>query len=175
MQAKLLNQAVPSPPSHSSPSPQSSSPTAPTPHIPLYDFSPSRIRSEQEQDRIIKTKLQQARAKQTRRSFLIQDNVLYKLIRRGSSYIRAIYMPSTLISELLGAHYDHHLSGHFSVHRTWTMLGDRYHWHRTKKTIVSYIRSYNQCSTFSVNRHKPPDFLQPIQSSNDVFQVLGMD
>ena len=44
-----------------------------------------------------------------------------------------------------------------------------------KETIVSYIRLCNQCSTFNVNRHRPPDFLQPIQPPNDIFQVLGMD
>ena len=28
-------------------------------------------------------------------------------------------MPSKLIPELLEAYHDHHLSGHFGVHRTW--------------------------------------------------------
>ena len=174
-QAKLLNQSVPSPPPHSPPSPQPSSLSACTAHTPLYDFSLSRIRSEQEQDPIIKTTLQQVRTKQTHRSFIIQDNIFYKLIRRDTSYIRTIYMPFKLVPELLEAHHNHHLSGHFGVHRTWTMLRDRYYWPRMKETIVSYIRSCNQCSTFNVNRHKPPGFLQPIQPPNDVFQVLGMD
>ena len=68
-------------------------------------------------------------------------------------------MPSKLVPELLEVYHDHHLSGHFGVHRTWTMLRDRYYWPRMKETIVSYIRSCNQCSTFNVNRHKPPSFL----------------
>ena len=91
----------------------------------MYDFSLSHIRCEQEQDPVIKTKLQQVRTKQTHRSFLIQDNILYKLIPHRTSYIRTIYMPSKLVPELLEAHHDHRLSGHFGVHRTWTMLRDR--------------------------------------------------
>jgi transposase InsO family protein len=67
------------------------------------------------------------------------------------------------------------LSGHFGVDRTWHQLQSKYYWPNMKNTIISYIRSCDQCSKFNVTRHKPSGSLQPISPPNDVFQILGMD
>ncbi|CAF2822920.1 unnamed protein product [Rotaria sp. Silwood2] len=108
-------------------------------------------------------------------SLIIKDNILYKLVNSGSTHIRAIYVPSTVISELLAAHHDHHLSGRFGVTHAWYMLRNRYYWPHMKETIVNYIQSCDKCSAVNVNRYEPPGFLQSVQPRDEVFQVLGMD
>ncbi|CAF3818057.1 unnamed protein product [Rotaria sp. Silwood1] len=162
--------------------PHSSTPIAPESTRPSpstsnqsYDFSLSRIRTEQNTDLNIQNILQQIRNERRYSSFLIQDDILYKLVRRDNTVLKLIYTPATLIPDLLTAYHDHPLSSHFGIARTWSQLRNTYYWPRMKETIISYIQSCDKCSKFNVNRRKPPGLLQPIQPPNDVFQILGMD
>ncbi|CAF1418148.1 unnamed protein product [Rotaria magnacalcarata] len=115
----------------------------------LYDFSLSRIRSEQAHDATI----QQIRNNRRYNSFILQAGILYKLVGRDDTTLKLVYASSRLIPELMAAYHDHPLSGQFGIGRTWP----------------------TKCSQFNVDRHKPPGFLQPMQPSNDIFQILGMD
>jgi len=141
----------------------------------LYDFSLSRIRTEQTADVNIQNIIQQIHNSRRYSSFTMQDDVLYKLVHRDNTVIKLIYTPAKLIPDLLNAYHDHPLSGHFGISRTWSQLRNAYYWPRMKETIMSYIKSCDKCSQFNVDRRKPPGFLQPIQPPNDVFQILGMD
>ena len=161
----------------SSLSPEPQSPRSPSSTADqLYDFSLPRMCSEQAHDAIIQQITQQIRNNRRYHSFIIQDGILYKLAFRGDTTIKLVYAPSKLIPELLAAYHDHPLlGGHFGIRRTWTMLRNLCYLPRMKDSIRSYIESCNKCSQFNVARHKFPEFLQSIQPSNDVFQVLGMD
>ncbi|CAF3900736.1 unnamed protein product, partial [Rotaria sp. Silwood1] len=169
-QAKLLAQ-----PRSSTPIALESTRSSPPTSTQSYDFSLSRIRTEQNTDLNIQNILQQIRNEHRYSSFLIQDDILYKLVRRDNTVVKLIYTPATLIPDLLTAYHDHPLSGHFGIARTWSQLRNTYYWPRMKETIMSYIKSCDKCSKFNVNRRKPPGLLQPIQPPNDVFQILGMD
>ncbi|CAF1044149.1 unnamed protein product [Rotaria sordida] len=171
-QVKLLAQPLPSPPGILSK--QNTSSSSPSSNQ-LYDFSLSRMHSEQAQGLVIQKLIQQVRNKTCHQPFIIHRDILYKLARRGNTATKLLYSPSKLIPELLAAYHDHHLSGHFGVERTRLALKNIYFWPRMEEIITSYIQSCNQCSKFNVNRRKPPGLLQPIQPPNDVFQILGMN
>ncbi|CAF1317570.1 unnamed protein product [Rotaria sordida] len=169
LQAQLRSPSV-----HTSSTSQSTC-SSPSTANQLYDFSLSRIRSEQAHDVTIQQIIQQIRNNRHYESFIIQQGILYKLARRDDTTIKLVYAPSKLIPELMAAYHDHPLSGHFGTGRTWSTLRNTYYWPRMKDTITSYIKSCDKCSQFNVDRHKPPGFLQSIQPPNDVFQILGMD
>ncbi|CAF1472839.1 unnamed protein product, partial [Rotaria sordida] len=169
-QAKLL-----APPRSSTPIASESTCSSPSTSTQSYDFSLSRIRTEQHTDLNIQNIIQQIRNERRYSSFLIQDDILYKLVRRDNTVLKLIYTPATLIPDLLTAYHDHPLSGHFGIARTWSQLRNAYYWPRMKETIMSYIKSCDKCSKFNLDQRKPPGFLQPIQPPNDVFQILGMD
>ncbi|CAF4161880.1 unnamed protein product, partial [Rotaria sordida] len=171
-QVKLLAQPLPSPPGILSK--QNTSSSSPSSNQ-LYDFSLSRMHSEQAQGLVIQKLIQQVHNKTCHQPFIIHRDILYKLARRGNTATKLLYSPSKLIPELLAAYHDHHLSGHFGVERTRLALKNTYFWPRMEEIITSYIQSCNQCSKFNVNRRKPPGLLQPIQPPNDVFQILGMN
>ncbi|CAF3104286.1 unnamed protein product [Rotaria sp. Silwood2] len=175
-QAKLLAQPPLSPPTtlFNPNTPEPASSRSP-PSKQVYDFSLSRIHSEQDHDPVIQKIIQQVRHQTSHPSFILHHDILYKLVRRGNRNIKLLYAPSKLIPELLAAYHDHHLSGHFGVTRTWLALQHLYFWPRMKQIITSYIQSCDECSKFNVNRRKPPGLLQPIQPPTDVFQILGMD
>ncbi|CAF3452769.1 unnamed protein product, partial [Rotaria socialis] len=154
--------------------PQSSAPS-PTSEYLHFDFSLSRIRFEQEQDPVIQQIIQNLYNKSDKRNFTLKNNVLYKLVSHGLTNIKVIYVPSKLIPEILQSHHDHPLSGHFGVERTWFLLKNKYNWPHMRTMITSYIKSCEKCSKYSVDRHKPSGFLQPIEPPADVFQILGMD
>ncbi|CAF4119781.1 unnamed protein product [Rotaria sp. Silwood2] len=139
-QAKLLTQAPPSPPTisstpHASQNAPSSSPSSNQ----LYDFSLLRMRSEQGQDPAVQQIIQQVHNRTCHKSFIIQHDILYKLVRRGNTNIKLLYAPSTVIPGLLAAYHDHHLSGHFDVERTWLALKNTYFWPHMKELVTSYI------------------------------------
>ncbi|CAF1091833.1 unnamed protein product [Rotaria sordida] len=141
--------------STTSPSTCSSPPTANH----LYDFTLSRIRSEQAHDITIQQIIQQIRHNRHYASFIIHQDILYKLARRADTTIKLVYAPSNLIPELMAAYHDHPLSGHFGTGRTWSTLKNTYYWPSMKDTITSYIKSCDKCSQFNVDRHKPSGFL----------------
>lgn len=175
-QARRLDQSTSTLPPLTSPSNTSSSGASHiSPSTTLHDFSLSRMKSEQDQDPTIQKIIHHIHDKSNKQSFLIEHNLLYKLIRRGSTHIPLLYAPSSVIPELLAAYHDHQLSGHFGIARTWHTLKNFYFWPCMKQTITSYIQSCTQCSQFNVNHRKPPGFLQSIEPPNDVFQILGMD
>ncbi|CAF3953614.1 unnamed protein product [Rotaria sp. Silwood2] len=139
-QAKLLAQAPPSPQTisstpHASQNAPSSSPSSNQ----LYDFSLLRMRSEQGQDPAVQQIIQQVHNRTCHKSFIIQHDILYKLVRRGNTNIKLLYAPSTVIPGLLAAYHDHHLSGHFDVERTWLALKNTYFWPHMKELVTSYI------------------------------------
>ncbi|CAF3333046.1 unnamed protein product [Rotaria sp. Silwood2] len=175
-QSKLQAQPRSSSP-NASPTSTTSQSTCSSPPITtsLHDFSLSRIRSEQAQDVLIQEIIQRIRNNRRYESFIIQHDILYKLVSRDDTTIKLVYAPSKLIPEILTAYHDHPLSGHFGTGRTWSMLRNIYYWPRMKDTVTSYIKSCDKCSQFNVDRRKPPGFLQPIKPPNEVFQVLGMN
>ncbi|CAF3050663.1 unnamed protein product [Rotaria sp. Silwood2] len=122
-QAKLLAQPRSSPPI----APESTRSSPPT-STQSYDFSLSRIRTEQNTDLNIQNIIQQIRSERRYSSFLIQDDILYKLVRRDNAVLKLIYTPATLIPDLLTAYHDHPLSGHFGIARTWSQLRNTYYY-----------------------------------------------
>ncbi|CAF3331717.1 unnamed protein product [Rotaria socialis] len=104
--------------------------------------------------------------------FSLAPGIVYRLVGRDDTTIKLFYVPSKLIPDLMAAYHDHPLSGHFGIGHTWSTLRNTYYWSRMKDTIISYIKSCSKCSQFNVDQHKPPGFLQSIQPSNDVFQIL---
>ncbi|CAF4483513.1 unnamed protein product [Rotaria magnacalcarata] len=89
----------------------------------LYDFSLSRIRSEQAHDATI----QQIRNNRRYNTFILQAGILYKLVGRDDTTLKLVYASSRLIPELMAAYHDHPLSGQFGIGRTWPTLRNTYY------------------------------------------------
>ncbi|CAF4355389.1 unnamed protein product, partial [Rotaria sp. Silwood2] len=82
-QAKLLAQPIPPTSTHPSITTQQSSTSSLTSANLPYDFSLSRIRFEQEHDPVIRTIIQNIHNKQDNSTFILKNDVLYKLVSRG--------------------------------------------------------------------------------------------
>lgn len=175
-QAKLMDQPRSPDISNTSPSSIDRIPSADVPASPrTFDFSWNRIRREQTLDLSIQHIINKLQRTPQHQSFCFQIGILFKILNRNGRQLIVPYVPSSLIPELLHAHHDHPLSGHFGLLRTWNNLKNKYYWPNMKDVISQYIQSCQQCCQFNVSRQKPPGLLQPIAPPDDVFKIVGMD
>ncbi|CAF1570867.1 unnamed protein product, partial [Didymodactylos carnosus] len=140
-----------------------------------YDFSIARIQYEQQNDIVLQRKIKEVKNVPKSHAYDIKDDLFYKLLPRGGTKIKLLYIPLTMIEEILSAHHDHPLSGHFGVERTWENLRNKYYWPNMKQSVSNYIKSCPECSRFNIDRHKPSGLLQPIEPPAEIFQVLEID
>ena len=149
----------------------------------LKSFSSSRfdvnqIKIEQTKDPIIRKKVEEIQRNPTHGSFILQDDVVYKLMpmhRRSITKTKVIYVPSTMIGALLEAYHSDPLSGHFGTRRTFHKLKGKYWWPNMRDSIDQYIKSCLSCQQFNFNRIKKPGLLCPIETPEGPFQLIGID
>ena len=88
---------------------------------------------------------------------------------------KLIYLPSSMIDDLLQVYHSDPLSGHFGVQRTYLKIRNKYWWPNMKQSIIQYIQSCLPCQQYNVSRTKKPGRLQPIPPPEGPFQLIGMD
>ena len=137
-----------------------------------------RFKLEQRNDPFVQQKILEMEKYPNKCSYLLKDHLLYKLLamrRNCSTKTKLIYVPSSMIGDLLEAYHSHPLGGHFGVLRTYLKIRNKFWWPEMKQSIIHYIRSCLPCQQFNVSRSKKPGRLQPIPPPEGPFQLIGMD
>ena len=142
-------------------------------------FDQSLIESEQHKDPHIQQAIQTCHQHSTRTSFIVRQNLLYKLIQpvaQSRTKIAVIYLPASLVTSLLSASHNDPLTGaHFSTDRTYYKLKRHYWWPSMKYSIHKFIGSCISCQQYNIDRHKKPGHLKPITPPSAPFQFIGID
>lgn len=140
-----------------------------------HDFNISFIIKAQNEDKLCQEKMLELKTNSTNCSYILEDDVLYKLIHRGVFTKKLILIPSSMILALLHAYHDMPWSAHFGLRRTYMKLKDKYWWPDMKVTIKNYIQGCFKCQSFNIGRHKAPGLLHPIEPPGGPFQLIGID
>ncbi|CAF2040851.1 unnamed protein product [Rotaria magnacalcarata] len=137
-----------------------------------------QLKIEQGKDSIIHQKIAEVMTDPVNSSYEFKNGLLYKLMimREGcTTKKKIIYLPSSMIHDLLQVYHDDPLSGHFGVQRTYLKIKNRYWWPNMKQSIIQYIKSCLPCQQYNISRTKKPGRLQPIPPPEGPFQLIGMD
>jgi hypothetical protein len=145
-----------------------------TTKIPHIDLTLKWIKQEQKLDTTIQNIITHMKNNDNPRYVMI-DDVLYRLIPRGTQNIRLPYLPPSLIKDVLFLFHDHPTSAHFGINRTYEKLKNKYYWPKMKSSIVNYIQSCLQCSKHNIRRTKPPGLMHSTELPNEVLGIVGMD
>lgn len=133
-----------------------------------------RIRQAQLLDEHVQKIVKEQRLRPSNR-FIIDDDVLYKLIEKRTSTTQLPFLPSSLVGEVLFAFHDHPSAGHFGRDRTFAKLRSGCYWSNMYETIRSYIKSYQACTEYHINRRKLPGHMKPIPPPQGVFDLVALD
>lgn len=139
-----------------------------------HDFDVAEIKVAQTTDSFCQQK-RAALSTTSDTSYVLNDDILYKIQRVGPHQLTLICVPLSLVPRLLKIYHDSPWSGHFGSRRTYFKLRDKYWWPQMKQTITDYIQHCSTCQRFNVDRRKPPGFLHPIDSPSGPFQLIGID
>ena len=89
-----------------------------------------KLKSEQQKDPHIQKYMTQLRSNPQSTSFIIKNDILYKLIipfRLSKTKVEVVYLPISMVTSLLQACHDDPMSkGHFSIDRTYSKLRKNY-------------------------------------------------
>ena len=137
-----------------------------------------RIKTEQANDPNIQEKIKEVMKNPIKNTYEFQDGLLYKLLilqEKCSTKKKLLYLPSSMINDLLQVYHSDPLSGHFGVLRTYLKIKNKYWWPKMKESISQYVQSCLLCQQFNISRTKKPGRLQPIPPPDGPFQLIGMD
>ncbi|CAM2714261.1 unnamed protein product [Rotaria socialis] len=150
-----------------------------TPQISQNYFDTTQLEVEQDRDFKIQNIIKNISTNSNQHQFILQDNILYKIIRCFNSSNRlskVIYLPRSMINPLLKACHDDPLSGaHFSTDRMYYKIRPHFWWPGMKTSIQSYIKSCSLCKQFNVDRAKKHGHLHSISPPTEPFALIGID
>jgi hypothetical protein len=142
-------------------------------------FDIDRLKDEQRNDPAIQQIVNQLRLSSHPLSFVLHDDVLYKLIYTSPSSrtkFKVPYVPSSMVNDLLQAvHNDPMSGGHFSFARTYDKLRNHYWWPGMRNSIRHHIKSCKECLSFNISRQKKVGKLHSVPPPDGPFQIIGMD
>ena len=142
-------------------------------------FDTTKLKIEQQHDPEIQKILRNLNLKSNRISFVLQDDVVYKLIslnKFSSKKIKVLYLPSSMINSLLRASHDDPMRGaHFATDRMHYKLRTHFWWPRMKTTIQRYVKSCSLCTQFNLSRAKNYGHLRSIPQPEGPFALIGID
>ena len=147
-----------------------------------HEFDVSTIVDTQKGDKLYQEKILEINKNRMNGSYVLENDILYKIINRSMFTKKLIYVPTPMIEQILFAYHDSPWAGYFGFRRTYLKSKDKYWWPNMKITIQNYIRSCIQCQKFNIDRRKPPGLLNPIEPlkgtiepPKDPFQLIGID
>ncbi|CAF1426814.1 unnamed protein product [Rotaria sp. Silwood1] len=140
-----------------------------------HAFDVSVIAKAQKDDKLYREKLLEINKKQTNCLYVLENDMLYKIINRGIFQQKLIYVSSAMVPQLLKAYHDSPWAGHFGYRRTYLKVKDKCWWPNMKLTIHSYIQTCMLCQKFNINRKKSAGLLHPIEPPHGPFQLIGID
>ncbi|CAF1490596.1 unnamed protein product [Adineta ricciae] len=140
-----------------------------------HEFDVTKIGDAQKQDSFYQEQVLKLQQKSSNCSFEAKNDILYKLVNNDKINKKLIYVPATLISQVVEAYHASSWAGHFGFRRTHNNLKDRYWWPNMKDTIRNYLSTCLKCQKFNFARHKAFGHLNPIESPRGPFQIIGID
>jgi hypothetical protein len=140
-----------------------------------HEFDISLIAEAQQENKLCQEKLSEIKNDQNKGNYVLDNGILYKSVQRGRFTRKLLYVPPTMIKQLLIAYHDAPWAGHFGFHRTYWKIKDKYWWPDMKTTIKNYIQSCLKCQKFNIDRRKAPGLLHPIEAPCGPFQLIGID
>ncbi|CAF0843498.1 unnamed protein product [Adineta ricciae] len=140
-----------------------------------HEFDVTKIGDAQKQDSFYQEQIMKLQQKSSNCSFELKNDILYKIVSNDKINKKLIYVPSTLISQVVEAYHASLWAGHFGFRRTHNNLKDRYWWPNMKDTIRNYLSTCLKCQKFNFARHKAFGHLNPIESPRGPFQIIGID
>ena len=128
-------------------------------------FCMEKLKAEQAKDPIIQVKIAEVKKNPVKCSYELKDGFLYKLLMTHgncNTKRKLIYLPSSMINDLLQFYHSDPLSGHFGVQRTYLKIKNKYWWPNMKQSIMQYIQSCLPCQNniILVGRRNPVDYNQ---------------
>ena len=121
-------------------------------------FNIERLKDEQRKDPEIQKIVCQLNLRPQNLSFVLQNDILYKLITNSSlskTKYKVPYVPLSMVNALIHAsHNDPVIGSHFSFERTYNKLKHHYWWSGMRNTIRNHIKSCNLCQSFNVSRQR---------------------
>ncbi|CAF5016382.1 unnamed protein product [Rotaria sp. Silwood1] len=140
-----------------------------------HAFDISIISEAQKGDKLYQEKVLELKSGQTNCSYILNHGILYKLFKHNTFIQKLIYVPSTILSELLKVYHVAPWAGHFDFRSTYFKLKHKYWWPDMKTTIKNYIQSCSKCQDFNASRHQTdlssekPKAIYTFDKSNDYF------
>lgn len=141
-------------------------------------FDTNRLQQEQERDPQIQ-KITDQLQQPNQLSFVFKNNLLWKLVKLSSyssTKHEAIYVPSSMVKQLLYACHDDPMTGaHFSLDRTYSKIKTHYWWPKMKLSISKHIQACLLCQQHNISRQKRHGQLHPIAPPDGPFMLIGID
>ena len=128
-----------------------------------HEFDISTIADAQKDDKSYQEKILEINKNPMSGSYVLENDISYKIINRGTLTKKLIYVPKSMVEQILFAYHDSPWAGHFGFRRTYLKSKDKYWWPNMKITIQNYIRSCIQCQKFNIDHRKSPGLLNPIE------------
>ncbi|CAF3032550.1 unnamed protein product [Rotaria sp. Silwood2] len=142
-------------------------------------FDSECLKDEQQKDPEIQKIVCQLNLRPQNLSFVLQNDILYKLITTSSlskTKYKVPYVPSSMVNAFLHASHNDPMSGsHFSFERTYNKLKHHYWWPGMRNTIRTHIKSCSLCQSFNVSRQRKFGRLHTIPPPDGPFQITGID
>ena len=140
-----------------------------------HGFDELVIKEAQQSDKFYQTKVVEIQVNPNKNTYALENGILHIISNYGTYKRKLLYIPPTMVKQLLAAYHNAPWAGHFDVSRTYFKLKDKYWWPNMKTTIKNYIQSCLKCQMFNIDRHKTPGLLHPIKPPDGPFQLTGID
>ena len=146
--------------------------------LPTFDFSLSRIGTEQQRDLYFGNIWKQIEmGKGDDFNYVLENQVLYKVIKSNTHgmLFKLICVPKSMTHEVIQCYHDHPTGAHFGTNRTWLKIRQVCYWPQMRKDVNEYIRSCEKCAKFNIRRMKSPGHLHPIEYPQGPLELVSMD
>lgn len=105
---------------------------------------------------------------------IVEDKLYIKTqLAKGQIQYR-MYLPKSLIPEILQHYHSHPLSGHGGIFKTYKHLQDVVFWPKMWTDVKNYVKCCKKCQTYKYDNRKPAGKLQPITTTRPM-EMLGVD
>ena len=141
----------------------------------VHFFDVTKIGDAQKEDPFYKEQSQKLLDDSTFHEFVLESNILFKIVNYGSLKKKLLFVPSSLVTQVIEVYHVSSWAGHFGFRRTYNNLKDRYWWPNMKISIQNYLQSCLKCQQFNFRRHKEFGFLHPVKCPSGPFQMIGID
>ena len=120
----------------------------------LEEWSPANTKMKQEEDKDIsdimkkidgrmKTTGRERRALQ--RQYIVKDGILFRVTRQGHEEFQRLYVPQTLIRNVLHVSHDIPTAGHFGFAKTLWPIKQYCYWPSMTLDVLGYVKSCHEC------------------------------